>query len=251
MFCCRTILAVALLGFAVSARADTSTSLDVEIGWGDQARYGHWVPAFVTASDSKPRNVILEIDWPHDNNYTANIDQNFAIGPIPQTFPLYLPMGGGERDATFTLRDAHSHKPIASVKPYELNDGGIALNGGWRGGKLIGVSGSRSGMRSLGDQIASDQRVAVSYLDPQRLPETPIGYDSLDLLVLDQPDLNPVSRGGGFSISSDAQQAIVDWILRWRLPFTLAWRWNSAQRFTAGRCLAVFGRPAVRRGPAV
>jgi len=37
------------------------TSLDVQIGWGNEARTGRWVPLFIIASNPHPRNVVLEI----------------------------------------------------------------------------------------------------------------------------------------------------------------------------------------------
>ena len=75
--------------------ADASAAkLDVELGWAGSYRNMRWSPVFVTASDSKPRNVIVELYAPHDTLQSMTIRQMLTIGPTPTTvapvFPIAL-----------------------------------------------------------------------------------------------------------------------------------------------------------------
>ena len=57
----------------------------------------------------------------------------------------------------------------------------------------------------------SSQQMGIDYLPPALLPTTALGYDSLDLLVLNQANLS-VTGGGERNLDPAQQQAILDWV---------------------------------------
>jgi hypothetical protein len=61
-----------------------------------------------------------------------------------------------------------------------------------------------SGGRSTGCRPTPARRFEFNGIKPDRLPDAPVGYDALDLLVLQRADLNRIDR--------DRQQAIADWV---------------------------------------
>ncbi len=201
---------IALLCTAIGAGAETQ--LDVDIGWGGGTRTGRWLPIFITASDPRPHNVVLEVYWPHDSTYATRISQGFTIGPDPATFPLIVPINYAAIDASITLRDASNGKTLAHLVPSEANSSASSFFAVSMNSRLIGVSGQPASLRFLNDQLSGNQRVNIGFLDTRFLPTAPMGLDGLDLLVLNQPNLNSVSAPGSHSIGIDAQQAIVDWV---------------------------------------
>src|SRR4051812_5362628 len=90
------MLCAVLIGWAGAsgAGAATTTSLSVDIGWNGAYRFGRWAPVYVTASDARPRNVLVELYVPHDQMHAMKIHQVVTIGPTPTTFALYAPLGG-------------------------------------------------------------------------------------------------------------------------------------------------------------
>ncbi len=203
------VLAVLLGTFA---RADTT--LSVEVGWGERVRAHRWTPVFVTASDSTPRNVVLEAHWPHGGNYAMQVRQMFAIGPTPTTFPLLLPVRGygyGYQEAVYVLRDAATHKSLAHFPEPAQALSYNAQSMLEPAGSLVGVSGRQTLLQSL-QGVTPDRVLGIAYLPAARLPSAAIGYESLDLLVLNQPNLSGAGGTAGTSIDPVQQQAIVDWV---------------------------------------
>ncbi len=81
----------------VGLAAAADTQLKVDVGWGGHTPGNRWIPVFVTASDSRTRNVTLLMEWPGGGQYSMRIEQYLTIGPEPRTFPLLVPIHGYSR----------------------------------------------------------------------------------------------------------------------------------------------------------
>ncbi|MDB5300480.1 MAG: hypothetical protein JWO87_2143, partial [Phycisphaerales bacterium] len=205
------LLALGLLAGLSPARA--GTTLTVECGWGDRVRADRWVPLFITASDSrsKPRNVIIDIYWPHGGQYAMRIRQAGTIGPDPRTFPLLVPIRGwGYQEASVTLIDEDSGKTIAHF-PENAESSNFAQPYFDPNGSLIGISGRRATLDAIQSAGGGNPLVLTGFLDPDRLPDSALGFDSLAALVLNQPNLLR-SGVGPAALSDTQQQAILDWV---------------------------------------
>jgi hypothetical protein len=196
-----TALALVLSSFGTAASGQTA--LSVRVGWDGLVHADRWNPVYVTLFDPKPRNVVLEFRAPHDSFYGMRIRQVMSIGPQPQTFPLYVPLRYfyGE-DVAVVIRDAASGKKLAEYSGGPFGALGRAQNTE-PGHHFLGISGRRMTLTTVTRALQAAQ-LQAGYLDPLELPSVPIGYDCLDVLVLNAPSLAV--------ISDDQQQAIVDWV---------------------------------------
>ncbi|MDB5331588.1 MAG: hypothetical protein JWP03_2739 [Phycisphaerales bacterium] len=205
------LLALGLLAGLSPVRA--GVTLTVECGWGDRVKADRWVPLFITASDSgpRPRNVVIDIHWPHGGQYSMHIRQFGAIGPDPRTFPLLVPIRGwAYQEASVTLFDDETGKTLAHF-PENPDTGSFAQPYFNPNGSLIGISGRRATLDALQGVGGTGQNLVTGFLDPDRLPESALGFDSLAALVLNEPNL--VRSGvGPTAVSDTQQQAIVDWV---------------------------------------
>jgi len=197
------LLAAGALGLlSVPARGGPNTVLKVQIGWGDRVRAGHWTPIFIQATDPMPQAASVEINAPQGSLYAMQVRQYFTISPIPSTLTLFVPMATGWGDGpAVVIRDDHD-KTMARYPPDPENDNFYQhiVNGNTR---LIGVSGQHTSLQNMQGQVPGVPW-DVAYLEPELLPITPVGYESLDLLVLNEPDL--------LHLRGEQQQAIVDWV---------------------------------------
>jgi hypothetical protein len=205
---CRRRLLLLLTSLALCAPAGAAT-LDVELGWAKKVRGGRWTPIFITASDSKPRNVTIELDAPHDGANLMRVRQNLTLNPQPVTVALYAPLANyGIDELSVVLRDAATDKVLAR---WPDPDGSALVEGGAWGRfldantRLVGVTGEAATLRTLERQLQGGPvQITAAYLEPKRLPFAPIGFDSLDLLVLNAPNFD--------QLGAERQQAIVDWV---------------------------------------
>lgn len=200
----RSVLgAILLLLCGVGSSAPAAT-LNVEVGWGGAYRPGRWTPIFITAADARPRAVQMEVYVPHDDIQAMVIHQTVTISPTPTTIALYLPLGPRAEELSVTLRDPNSIRKVAEwINTPGFTPGPVAAQSQYVD-QLVGVSGYGSVHRLLESQLRDTQRVSASSIDPLRLPSAARGYDALNVLVLNQPDLSRISR--------EQQQAIVDWV---------------------------------------
>jgi hypothetical protein len=184
----------------ISSTCPAQTSLEVTRGWGGKQRAGRWNPVVVRVSDPVPRNVILELNSPHEGGFGMVIGERVAIGPKPATFEFYAPIhySPWER-SVLVLRDAESDRAIAQY-PQHIRQGPPRLLDFGPQGIVIGVSGQRALLTDLTRYAIAD----TGYLPPRLLPRNAIGYDSLEVLFLNQVDLN--------AINPDQQRAILNWI---------------------------------------
>ena len=206
----RLILLLTVLCPGLSAGAETGVS--VRLGWGNAYRAGRWNPIYITAESSPPREVIAHVEGMHNPPRAMAITHRFALSPAETTHTVLFPLGESQdlRRTSLVLRDATTEKRIASMNlgftpPPEQAP---------LGQPLIGVSGEKSTWGLLKDQFAGE--ATVGFEETPYLPVVAAGYDALDVLVLNAPDLS--------KIDARQQAAIVDWL---RGGGTL-WMWPGA-----------------------
>jgi hypothetical protein len=203
--CSRFALILCLLLVTVSAQA--KTALDVEVGWEGVMRMGRWTPVQVTLSDPDGANALVEISAAHDQIFSMRVREPVgAITAQPKTFIFYVPVNGyiglGMGSVlSVVVRDAGTGKVLAHTREEDSR----AFNPVQQvdaQGQLIGTSGRRSSLSGLRNALGS--RLAVGHLAIEKLPVTPVGYDAIELLLLDEADLN--------SLSDDQQTALLRWV---------------------------------------
>lgn len=179
------------------------TRLEVQRGWGNQERSGRWNPLFVTASDPQPRNVVLEIVTAHEGSFSMVVRERIAIGPNPQTFELFIPSHYSPwGQNVVVLRDADSGKRLAQFPP-DVGEGPPSFAPQGPQGIVVGVTGQRALLQNLESGMKSAS-VRTAYVPVRMLPRSAIGYDSVDVLFLNQAELG--------QIDADQQAAIVSWV---------------------------------------
>ena len=179
-----------------------ATTMQIRLGWDGLCHADRWNVAFVTLSDPTPRNVTVEFHAPYDGFHGLGIGQAMTIGPQPQTFPLYLPLRAVRlEDVSVTVRDARSRKRLAVFPSSSvLFTGGVMTDSAKT---FVGVSGRRATLRSAIDGVPGAM-IQSGYLDPADLPADAIGYDCLDVLVLNAPNFT--------ALSDEQHQALADWV---------------------------------------
>src|SRR5439155_498913 len=203
-----TLLFALLLSLLTGAPAVATVQMDVTVGWSNRFRPGRWTPLYVTLAESAPRQVVIDIYSPTDRRYALRASQGLATGPSPVTVALYAPLSYRVDEAVVTVRDATSGKRLAD---FVLSDYPAYPGSAMRGPEAIdsaaifaGISGSPDGQRLLESQIAHNT-IRTALIPQPLMPAVAVGYDSLDLLVLNQPYLN-------LQRTLDQQRAIADWV---------------------------------------
>ncbi|MDQ3441006.1 MAG: hypothetical protein M3478_11730 [Planctomycetota bacterium] len=206
------VMWIALLGLGVHAAGAVPAGIDVRVGWGNTYRAGRWNPIYITAASNPPREVVAHVEGVHSAPHAMSVANRFALSPSASTHAVFFPLGESSelRQTSLLLRDAATGKRIAAMN--------LALTPPLEqaplGQPLIGVSGEKSTWALLKDQFAGD--ATVGYEELPYLPVVAAGYDALDVLVLNAPDLSKVD--------AKRQEAIVDWL---RAGGTL-WMWPGA-----------------------
>ena len=206
-FALLTTLAVALW----AAPAGAVVTLDVSVGWGDSYRPGRWTPVYVTAASDRARAVTITVDAPHGSAFGTLTRQPVTLNPGPATFPIYVPLGHNPDEITVTLRDAGtdrritswpSRDPDADPKGPETPTGPTpqVVPDGFR---FVGTSGRGPAMARLDNALGRVGPV-VGHVPAGRLPGAAVGYEGLDLLVLNRPDVAALSAG--------QRGALSDWV---------------------------------------
>lgn len=181
----------------------TGTSLRIRVGWGGMVQADRWNPIYITLSDSTTRNVTFEFRAPQGSFYGMKSRQVITIGPESQTFIVYMPLRHFmNEDLSFVVRDATTRRRLADhpAGPFVSFAGGEQVMTGY---SLLGISGRRATLRPVTDALPG-ARLAAGHLEQEELPTSPIGYDCVDVLVLNAPELT--------RISPEQQQAIVEWV---------------------------------------
>ncbi len=201
----RLFLALSLL-LALASPCAAKIQLDIDVGWNNQFRPGKWTPLYVTLADNSPHQVDLELYCPTDRRYAMVVRQGLTIGPTPVTVALYVPLSYQLDETSITIRDSGSGRRletqiVSDFPVYGANGTGPQPVDPDR--LFIGVSGDAEGARTIATQFGQAP-VTSSYLAPSRLPAVTVGYDAIDLLMLNEPDFN--------RINAEQQRAIADWV---------------------------------------
>lgn len=195
----RTRVAIFFL-FVFAAIGAAKTKMDVQVGYDDKlTTLGRWVPVFVTLSDPVTRNVELAIEVPGDAMSAMAVRQSIAIGPGAQTFVVYVPENVSANAIRVRCADRQSGKLLANFP--DSPDDVIGYSG--TTGSLILTSGQSVVLRGFRDGN-NDRSLFVADTPARRLPDSPIGYDSVTCLVLIGPSLT--------QMTADQQNAIVTWL---------------------------------------
>jgi hypothetical protein len=197
------------LALVVTGAGQAQTKIsDVTIGWGDRARPGSWVPIYVTLADPKPRNAVIELYAPHDSSLAMRIRQSIAVGPSEQTYVLYAPLINSYAEPIkLEVRDQLSHKLLAERNLYdqsnpEMPDKSRLLFNNANGNSIfIGVSGRT---RALGELSIGGGGPQIGFVRQAFLPRSAKGYDGVNALALNEPDLN--------ALEAEQQNGIADWV---------------------------------------
>src|SRR3954466_76530 len=181
----------------------TGTVLKVRVGWGGVIQPDRWNPVYITLSDNTTRTIVLECSAPHGSFYGMTSRQVITIGPEEQTFVVYLPLRQfSPDDITFIVRDPATRRrladypagPYLSFAPVEATPPGVSF---------LGISGRRATLKPITDALPG-ARLSAPPIEQDELPINPTGYDCLDVLVLNAPNLA--------ALSIEQQQAIADWV---------------------------------------
>ena len=181
----------------------TGTSLRVRAGWGGRVQPDRWNPVYITLSDSATRNILFEFRAPHGGFYGMKSRQVITIGPEPQTFIVYMPLRQFmPEDLSFVIRDATTRRRLADYPggPYFSFAPVAPTNPGY---SLLGISGKRVTLRPLMNTLPG-ARLDASHIETEELPTSAIGYDCLDVLILNAPDFT--------ALLPEQQQAILEWV---------------------------------------
>ena len=182
----------------------TGTTLSVRVGWGGVVHPDRWNPVYVTLSDATPRNVFFEFRAPHGGYYGMRSHQVITIGPQPQTFIVYMPLRNfNDEDLVFSVREASGRMRRLATYPvgaYTAFAGGEQINAGYT---FLGISGRRATLSPVTSALPG-ALIKAAHVEPEELPESPVGYDCLDVLLLNSPDLT--------NLTDDQQQSIVKWL---------------------------------------
>lgn len=137
------------------------------------------------------------------------VRESVAVDTKPTTIRLYLPLPATLDEFTVVARDAQTHRTVGEGRlSSTMTMAASAYGPVWQkavtGLKLcIGVSGAAP-VPGLVHAKTSGNDAGVGYLDPLRLPDAAIGYDTLDVLVMNAPDLVRMPK--------EQQAAISDWV---------------------------------------
>ena len=229
----RALLAAIVVLAALPAPAAPKVSIDM--GFGGLYRSGRWTPVYITVSDpssTATRNVLAEVVSPHDQSHAMGIATRFALRPQPTTFVVYVPLTQQLDETVLNLYDLDNRKHLGKVAFADPMPGGFNANVSY-GEILLGVSGRGPALGEIDGPFKWDKNAApsdktttppaleeeffvenatranspllrVGRVAPLWLPDVAAGYDGLDALVLNAPDLVKLPLG--------KQKAIADWV---------------------------------------
>jgi hypothetical protein len=186
-----------------NARGRSGTALSVRVGWGGLAHPGRWNPVYITLSHPASRNVLFEFGAPHGSFVGMRSHLVTAIGPEPQTFVVYMPLRNfSAEDLAFVVRDASTRRLLAQYPggPYLAFAPVDQIGAGY---SLLGISGRHATLRPVIDYLPG-ARLSAAHIEAADLPTSAVGYDCLDVLVLNAPDLT--------ALLPEQQQAIAEWV---------------------------------------
>lgn len=182
-----------------------ATQLDVQVGWEGYSKSTRWTPFIITASDPTPRNVELILTAPHDGANAMVIRQAYAIGMEPTSIALFAPLlYTGGAGPSVEIKDSRTGKTLAAWDAADFPQ--MDASGFFERDTthLIVVSGRQPALRSLSQDWKEVERTRAVFAPQRLLPYVAIGYDAVDVLVLNAPDFD--------QLDVQQQQAIADWV---------------------------------------
>lgn len=180
-------------------------SMDVDIGFNSAYRMGAWTPLYVTIASRTPRAVRIEVNFPHDQTAAMKIVQQVSATPTPATYMLLAP-------ATFydvtllsiSIIDARSNRRLAIYEPQNAPNT-RAPPRAVSGGELFVVYAGEAPVPRVDLGELAMGALQVGSIDGNRLPASPIGYESIDVLMLGAIDFA--------RLDGAVQQAIADYVV--------------------------------------
>ena len=192
------LIALIALGLCLASPASAQVLLEVNIGWEGRFCPDRWTPVIVSAQADRPTPVIFKWYVPRPGRESMVIEQSVTLNIRSGDHFAYLPIGPDPAAVHLTVSDARTGRTLAywpteAVSPMEYADAQV------RQPVFIGVSGEGPALQSL-----KRETYAVAYLPPEHLPRRAIGYDGLDLLALNQPQI--------VGLEPQQQHAIAAWV---------------------------------------
>lgn len=191
---------------AATARAANppEVSMDVDIGFNSAYRMGAWTPLYVTIASRTPRAVRIEVNFPHDQTAAMKIVQQVSATPTPATYMLLAP-------ATFydvsllsvSVIDSRNSRRLANFEPQNAPST-RAPPRAVSGGELFVVYAGEAPVPRVDLGELATGALQVGSVEANRLPAAPIGYESLDVLMLGALDFA--------RLDGAVQQAIADYV---------------------------------------
>jgi hypothetical protein len=174
--------------------------LQVQRGWGGTERAGRWNLITVRVSNPAPLDVILELLASTDGGFATVTHEHVAIGPSVSTFELFAPKHYSLWEkSVLVLRDAQTERMISQFPQHLRQPVPQATELGPQE-ILIGISGQVARLEMLAQSGAAQS----AYLPPHLLPREAMGFDALEILFLNKPNL--------VDLDIDQQHAILNWV---------------------------------------
>lgn len=191
---------VLLVLLSLAQRGVGQTQIEVFRGWEGRERAGRWNPVFVRASDRIPRDAIIDFRSATEGGFGTQIQEHIAIGPTAGTYELYAPSHYSPgAQSVLVVRDADNGRAIAQAPSFLSHAPSKSAEVG-PNGIFIGISGRPAELDNLRQSGMAD----AGYLPPRFLPRSAIGYDGIECLFLNQPDVS--------ALEPEQQNAILDWV---------------------------------------
>lgn len=203
--------------------ASAQLTMQAGLGFDGLFRAGRWTPIYLTVADPKAlpaRNVFIEILAPHDGAFSMRLRHYLAVHPEPSTAILYAPLTYQAGDTIAVARDAATGRKLAEISFDSLAPTSDRFKTTWIASTndldlVLGVSGQSNALSLLAGRFQwadrpdntntyNSPQIRTGFLQPQLLPDTPIGYDALHALVLNAPNLT--------TLPLRTQQAIAAWV---------------------------------------
>ncbi|MCK4626107.1 MAG: hypothetical protein KAV00_12395, partial [Phycisphaerae bacterium] len=209
----RLVLAlIVILSAAVPSSAkDPKFNVDFNVGWGGCYRPMEWTPVEIgiAAKLKKPFGGTVTISAQQDDLTQMTVNHNFVLTPdLPLRLPLVTKFAFAASDCNLQIRDERGR--TRWHYKYELWDYGSTsqkLKAVGKDDLLIGLIGRRVfGLAQLPNNTrcqssGTNGQVYLKQKLPRSLPWDWTGYQSLDLLVLYDPDWDLINNNQGDAIA--------------------------------------------------
>jgi hypothetical protein len=191
-----------LLCLTSSLLADVT--LDVKVGYGERFRPGRWTPVFLTVQSDQPLSIDADLRVASSSSSVINIQQRIGAGPVQQTYVIYAPVSMLNDPLRVTLTHSETGQRVANWPSDDPQ--GVNMRFGFSGeqiGFFALTAGRAPAMQNLIFNRGTGTSV-VAHAPTRDLPRTPVGYESIDLLFLNNPDFS--------TLSVEQQSAVVSWV---------------------------------------